>query len=286
MTGDSPLEAKVRLVSHEVRSAILVALARHQQESSPGEPLGFTELRRRVGHDDPGNFNYHLKKLVGNLVRKTDDGYLLSDVGHHYVALLVSGRLDPDVTREFPDAEPACPVCGEGATVEYEDGLLRTACPEEHTTQLNVGPELLDEWSVQETLNIALRRNLFEAKSVVEGVCPYCEGPTTGGFERLHDAIAPVQYEGRCERCGMLVQNTAGGCVLFHPAVVAFCYRHGIDIYDSAWEVLSTNIAAVRVREEQPLTVEVEIAIDDDRLTLTLDRWATVTAVEKSSTES
>jgi hypothetical protein len=280
MTGDETLAESVQLVSHDVRADIVVALAEHQREAAPGEALGFAALRRRVGHDDPGNFNYHLGQLRGNLVTGTEEGYRLSTVGQHYVALLVSGRFDPDESRELPDVETACPVCGKSSSVAYEGGMLRTACPDGHTSRLNVGPELLDEWSVEETLTIALRRNLFEAKSVVEGICPYCEGSTAGGFERVDGDAIPVQYEAQCERCGMVVSNTAGGCVLFHPAVVAFCYQHGIDVYRDAWKVMTSHIETVTVDEEEPLRVGVELVVDDNSLVVTLDRSAAVTNVE------
>ena len=217
-----------------------------------------------MGHDDPGNFNYHLSQLRGNLVENTEEGYRLSTVGQHYVALLVSGRFDPDEKREFPEVETACPVCRVEASIEYEDGLLRTTCREGHESRLTVGPELLDEWSVEQTLSIALRRNLFEAKSVLEGVCPYCEGATDGRFEQTDSEGLSVRYEGGCKRCGMTLQNTAGGCVLFHPAVVSFCYRRGIDVYRRAWEVMTTHIETVSVESEDPLRVAVELVVDGD----------------------
>lgn len=278
MRGDGTLAANVQLVSHQVRADILVALAAHQREA-PDEPVGFAALRRRVGHDDPGNFNYHLSQLRGNLVENTEEGYRLSTVGQHYVALLVSGRFNPDKKREFPEVETACPVCSVEASIEYEDGLLRTTCREGHESRLTVGPELLDEWSVEQTLSIALRRNLFEAKSVMEGVCPYCEGATDGRFEQTDSEALSVRYEGGCERCGMTLQNTAGGCVLFHPAVVSFCYRRGIDVYRRAWEVMTTHIETVSVESEDPLRVAVELVVDGDSLEVTLDRSAAVTGV-------
>lgn len=281
MTVEDTLAENSRLVSHEVRADILVALATHQRESGPGETLGFAELRRRVGHDDPGNFNYHLDQLRGTLVTSTAAGYRLSNVGQHYVALLVSGQFDPDRSREFPAVETACPVCGAQSSVEYEDGGLRTACSAGHTSLFNVGPELLDEWSVEETLSIALRRGLLEAKSVIEGVCPFCEGKTSGAFRRNDGEAVPVRYEGQCERCGTVVSNTAGGCVLFHPAVVSFCYQRGIDVYHSAWDVMTTNIETVEIDSEDPLRICVELVVEGDSLVLTLDRSGAVTRVER-----
>lgn len=38
-------------------------------------PLTFSTLRESVGTIYSGQFNYHLRKLDGLFVRKTDDGY-------------------------------------------------------------------------------------------------------------------------------------------------------------------------------------------------------------------
>jgi hypothetical protein len=285
-TDGGRLAEKLQLVSHDVRAAILVELARLHQERDPDSVLGFADLRRRVGHDDPGNFNYHLKQLGGNLVVKTDGGYRLSHVGHHLVAVLVSDRFDPAVTKTFPDVETACLLCERAATTTYEDGSLQIACPDGHTITLNVGPELLERRSVEESLQIALRRTLLEARSVIDGTCPYCEGPTTGEFTAsAASAPVPVQYSGYCERCGMTVQSTAGGCVLFHPAVVSFCHRYGRDIYRQAWTVMASNVEPARVTGEDPFRVEARIAVDTDRLVLTLDRSAAVLDTEHGSTD-
>ena len=62
-----PDEAFVTL-GNETRIEILRAL------QDAGGPLAFSELRDRVGVDDPGQFNYHLGKLAGHFVRKDEGG--------------------------------------------------------------------------------------------------------------------------------------------------------------------------------------------------------------------
>lgn len=275
MTEGHPLTRGIELVSHDVRAEILVALAEHMQERPREQTLGFSELRKRVGHDDPGNFNYHLKRLQGNLVDKSDDGYGLSDVGHHFVAILMSGRFDPDTKKEFPDHETPCPICGTPSEITYDDGMLRTSCENDHGSMLNIGPELLDSHSVTETLNIAFRRTLLEAKSTMSGICPYCDGKTVGTANVLEDGPIPVLYEWVCENCGSFLQSSAGGCVLFHPAVVSFCYEHDIDVFDSAWDVMVRNVETATVSSEEPLRVRVGISLNGDRVVVTLDDTGT-----------
>jgi hypothetical protein len=283
MTDGHPLTRGIELVSHDVRAEILLALAERMQECPRDQTLGFAELRKRVGHDDPGNFNYHLKRLQGNLVEKREGGYRLSDIGHHFVALLVSGRFDPDSKREFPDVETPCLLCPESASVTYEDGMLRTSCDNGHSSMMNVGPELLDSHSVAETLNIAFRRTLWEAKSTMSGICPYCEGETTAAVNRLRDGPIPLLYEWTCDRCGVFLQNSPGGCVLFHPAVVSFCYQHDVDIFQRPWDMMVHNVETGTVVSEEPLRVQVGIALDEERLVLTLDESATIIDVSRPS---
>lgn len=283
MSDASGLSSKLDLVSHDVRAGILVALARHQREHAPDSTLGFAELRRRVGHDDPGNFNYHLKRLRGTLVVKAEGGYRLSSVGHHFVAVLLSDRFDPDRTLSFPDVELSCLLCGETATAAYEDGLLETRCQAGHELRLNVGPELLERTSVDEALQVGLRRSLLEVKSIVDGVCPYCEGETTGALERASLDPEPVQYAGYCERCGTTVRSTAGGCVLFHPAVVSFCHDRGRNVYQHTWDIVTDHVGTARLTGEDPLRAEVSAAIDGEELAVALDRSAAVLSVERVS---
>jgi hypothetical protein len=284
MSADQPLTEGIELLSHEVRAEILIALAERMQEQPRDETLRFSELRHRVGHDDPGNFNYHLKRLLGSLVEKTDEGYRLSDVGHHFVAVLHSGRFDPGRRREFPETETSCSMCDAPSTVTYEDGSLRTVCENDHTLVLNVGPELLDSHSVIDALNVAMRRTLWEARSTMDGVCPYCEGETSGTVTRYPGEQIPVVYERTCNRCGVFFQNSAGGCVLFHPAVVGFCYQHGVDVFQHTWEILVENVGTATVRSEDPLRVQVDVSLDGERLELTLDDSATVVDVANDGT--
>lgn len=78
------------------------------------EPLPFSELRRRVGIEDTGQFNYHLTELRGRFVRKSDGRYELGHAGERVI--VAAGDLDPVVWSERSGdtghSEEACPVCG------------------------------------------------------------------------------------------------------------------------------------------------------------------------------
>lgn len=69
------------LLSDETRVRIVRELYR-EREHDPDDPgLTFSTLGRRIGADDTGRFNYHLRRLRGTLVDKREDEYVLSPLG-------------------------------------------------------------------------------------------------------------------------------------------------------------------------------------------------------------
>jgi DNA-binding transcriptional ArsR family regulator len=71
-----PPDRAFELLSNETRIAILRVLASADEECLP-----FSILRKRVGIDDSGQFNYHLNRLAGHYVRRTRDGYIICQTG-------------------------------------------------------------------------------------------------------------------------------------------------------------------------------------------------------------
>ncbi len=91
-------------LSNEHRLAILRTLAEADR------PLSFSELRKAVGIDDPGQFNYHLTKLCERFVRDEDGGYSLGHRGERVV--LAAGDIDAKAATTAQTGD-CCPVCGE-----------------------------------------------------------------------------------------------------------------------------------------------------------------------------
>lgn len=71
------------LLSAETRLRIVRALL-----AADPQPVRFSELRNRVGTRDTGQFNYHLGRLRGDLVEKSDGGYVLTSAGRRLGSLL------------------------------------------------------------------------------------------------------------------------------------------------------------------------------------------------------
>lgn len=90
-------------LSNEHRLAILRTLAEADR------PLSFSELRKAVGIDDPGQFNYHLTELCERFVRDEDGGYSLGNRGERVVLAAVD--IDPEAATE--STAESCPVCGD-----------------------------------------------------------------------------------------------------------------------------------------------------------------------------
>ena len=113
----SPDEA-FSVLGNETRLEILRTLG-----ASAG-PLTYAKLYERVEYDDPSNFSYHLNKLVGHFVRKTDDGYYLYDAGRRVVEAVVSGAVSDSTVVEPTETEKDCPFCGAPVAIGLETGHM------------------------------------------------------------------------------------------------------------------------------------------------------------------
>ena len=87
-TGDDPpAPATVfELLGHEARVEVFEALCEAERSAGTDRPdgahrLAFSALRARASVDDSGRFAYHLERLTGVLLDRTDDGYALTATG-------------------------------------------------------------------------------------------------------------------------------------------------------------------------------------------------------------
>jgi len=80
-TSDETLSETLALLGDERRVAILRELAAAGAVPDSTVTISFSELLDRVGIRDSGQFNYHLGRLRGRFVDRTDDGYRLTSTG-------------------------------------------------------------------------------------------------------------------------------------------------------------------------------------------------------------
>jgi DNA-binding transcriptional ArsR family regulator len=108
--GDGEVSDALAVLAEETRVRILRTLAEAE------DPMAFSELRRAVGVEDAGRFNYHLSRACEHFVRETESGYELERAGARLVTAAdvdVAGREPEPTDAVDPDPGEPCPVCGE-----------------------------------------------------------------------------------------------------------------------------------------------------------------------------
>lgn len=216
-TGDEEegtrLNDAFALLGDETRMAILQVLwdEREPFASTADNAVSFTELRERVGMDDPGQFNYHLNQLVDEFVTRTDHGYVLRMNAVQVLRSAVVRSETRDVVLPTTEADDRCPFCGGVVEVTYADELLVvrcTECPTEHVSKILAGGTLMNSPIFPPT-GIADRtgQDLWEAQfdhvasavfGFLRGVCAVCTALSTASV----DACLDHTTEGICEQCG------------------------------------------------------------------------------------
>ena len=286
--GDVSPEEAFSHVASETRFDILRALWDLRNDGD--QPVGFSDLRRRSGVRDSGQFNYHLEQLRPRFVRGVDEGYELTYAGQRIIGATVSGvYTGGDVTVDPIDAA-TCPNCEGTVTLGYDDARALVECEDCDlmVTDAAVPPSLVAERDPDD-LPLAVSNHLLtQVQRLNRGFCTLCDGRTERELERSSpgetDAFADhlsVVYT--CRECG----GTSGGVVSMvvfdHPAVVSFLHDHGIDLRETpVWELDWWYEAPGRVASEDPIRVETTVAVDDETLTLTLDEDLEVVAYERT----
>jgi len=92
-----------------------------------GQPIGFAELRRTVGIEDPGRFNYHLNELRDRFVVKRDGGYAPTVAGLKAVESATAGIFTDDADAVSDTVDHNCSECGDPLTVTYENHWVSVA---------------------------------------------------------------------------------------------------------------------------------------------------------------
>lgn len=275
-------EAVFSLLSSDVRVGIVQALG------EAGEPVSFSALREAVGVDDSGKFNYHLQKLVGSFVTRTDDGYSLTLAGSRVYGAILSGSYTADAVVEPFAFEGPCPMCGSDVLVaEYVDERAKLACPDcgAWRNEFSFPPATLDQFA-REELPFAFDRWMRgTVGKVLQGFCTNCGGRVDGRLEATDDGSMPVRARFECERCGDRLDASAALPVLFDPTVVAFFADHGVDVFrDPSWRYFGPGVDVdVAVTGTDPVTASVAISIDGTELTATLDETVSLVNVSVES---
>jgi hypothetical protein len=302
-SGESAPHEAFELLANPFRFAVIEVLW------EADEPVGFSDLRRRAGIADSGQFNYHLSKLTDRFVRGTDEGYTLREAGRLAVQVVRTGAFTDDPVFGPVDLDAACQHCGAPLAVSYDDEQLVVSCTREEghvpgdsppgtLFHLTFPPAGVRSRSPEAAADAALVWADVGAFAVELGVCRVCTGPTErtvrvcadheggptddgAGVVCPHcDTVYAIWSEYVCANCRDRTRVPAWHRLLRHPAVVAFFDAHGLDSTHMTWELFGFNGYHEELLGSDPLSVRITVRLDGDELALTLDESLDVVSVE------
>jgi hypothetical protein len=271
------------LLGDDTRVGILEALG-----ATPDESVPFAELHRRVGIRDSGQFNYHLGKLRGSFVRRTDDGYELTHAGRQIVGAMHAGTYTANATVDPIPTGADCPICGGRVVASYAAETARVSCDScaAWHNAFAFPPGVLDQYRREELPGAFDRWMKHVVRGIVDGFCYTCAGRMRGRLvvedrdEAFADVPAAVAYE--CERCGSEARISAALPAHFHPAVQGFLYEHGADTTrEPTWSLADLADPDLTLVSADPPRLLVRFAGDEESLVVGLDHDASVGWLER-----
>jgi predicted RNA-binding Zn-ribbon protein involved in translation (DUF1610 family) len=299
------------LLADETRLAILLALWEEYDQHADDNLVPFSQIFDRVAYDDSGNLRYHLEKLEGQFVRRHPDGggYELRLPGTKLVRTVIAGAGTGASTFERTEIDQPCLICDAPTAISYRDGHLYWTCTEcegvapdrtEMEGFLSVhpfAPAGLEARTPEEIQVASLAAERRQIQSMFDGFCPDCSGAVDGRLVRCRDHTT----DGTCETCGRRFAVWARfRCVvckraatlspktlaLFHPAVIAFYYDHGLSVRfhadhpDRARQIFDRmHEHEMEIVSSEPPAVMVSAAMDGDEIRLTFDESISVVDV-------
>lgn len=232
------------LLGSAARIGVLRALAaaEHEHGDDPGPyDVSFAALYDAVDVDSSSAFAYHLDRLEGVFVERTDHGYRLSDRGQRVVRAILAGTYTEPAAFGPVTLDGYCPLCG--ATLlraTHDADRLTISCGEcearlvsEELTASQVADRTDDE--VLASVATRIRADLDQA---IDGVCGSCGGRVDIKVEDVGpghatdtgtDEARPM-FRGDCRACHRRVNAPIECCLFYHPAVRGFYWEHGVDL--------------------------------------------------------
>jgi DNA-binding transcriptional ArsR family regulator len=229
------------LLGDETRLEIVQTLA----EWSGEEPPTFAELRRAVGVDDPGRFNYHLGRLRGHFLVKDGESYRTTYAGEKVYEALATGTFTERVDERSGPAGHDCPLCGAAMEARYADGSLSMSCPTHgEVVRVTLPPRAAAGRDLSGLVRLADLEARRTHNHLTEGVCPRCwatlsepiytaELPDTWAAADEDDAGSEsspgvlVRFD--CENCGTSLGSSTELFLSMTADGVAFFADHGVD---------------------------------------------------------
>lgn len=265
------------VLSDPTRVAILRELA-SRFYGDDGRPVGFAELRRAVGIDDPGRFNYHLDTLRDRFVLKREGGYTPTVAGLKAVESAEAGIYTDDTGPVTATIDDDCPNCGESLTATYENHWVSVHCDDHGLVfKTLVHASIGAEGDLEEVVRYAVGEVWRRIDRATDGVCSICRTRTLSvEFRETEDAIVA---DCACENCYFEETNPVALFALAHPAVLALLHDHGVDVpHRLPFESFDDWMGDARFVDDRR-AVELTVTIEGDDVTLRIADDLTVETV-------
>lgn len=274
-------------LSDPTRVEIIRELADRRRERPRDPVLTFAELRKSVGVRDSGRFLYHLKKLRGHFVEKTEEGYQLNYSGNEMAAAIMAGTYTDRESLGPVELDSTCLDCDETAVGRYEDGILSVTCENDHLLfQWGLPPNAAADETVENLVELATMLVFHAVELSLVGTCPKCYDTMTTAVEPVErDGIVPRFYA-NCDTCGCVLIGPLGFCLLGHPDVDAFYHRHGRSARTSyLWELEFAGNDGSLVDDRGEDCVRLSFRLEDEELCVTIDDTAHVTETTRRTVD-
>lgn len=272
------------LLGNDIRVRILEELGQ-----APDSAHSFSELFDRIDLADSGNFNYHLDKLCGSFIRKTD-GYELTYAGKQIIGAIHAGTYTADVTIDPVPISWTCLLCDGDMVAEYRDGTAIIRCADcRKGADFAFPPGSLDQFTRAELPHVFSRWWHHSVKRITDGFCPTCAGRLEGELVRPpggdSDDPQPSMTEFNCRRCRTRLHISGATLATSHPIVEGFLAEHGFETSDhhpsQVWKELGSS--EVHTLSEDPLRIEVRFTYDHEIVTAEIGPDATITDVQRNA---
>ena len=279
------------LLGDETRLEIVRTLA----EWAAAEPPTFAELRRSVGVDDPGRFNYHLGRLRGHFLVKDGESYRTTYAGEKVYEALATGTFTERVDERSGPAGHDCPLCGTAMEARYADGSLSMSCPtHDEVVRVTLPPRAAAGRDLSGLVRLADLEARRTHNHLTEGVCPRCwatlsepsytaEVPDTWAAADEDDdgseSSPGVLVRFDCENCGTSLGSSTELFLSMTADGVAFFADHGVDALERGVLSLPSEFdhSESRLRRDESGEVvgaTVAATLDGETLTAELDERA------------
>lgn len=247
-------------------------------EAGRGNAVPFSELYDSVDASDTGKFNYHRRQLVPHYVRKSEDGYRLTQAGERVARAVNAGTYTATAEMEAFDVRGTCYDCGAGdLRGEYVGGRFRVDCRCCDNRVLNVGvpPSAARERSPSEFVDAYEVWARTQVEQAAEGLCPDCNGPMEPGLgDPSRDTLdVGVQAVFDCTVCDRRVVSSFGALALWDETVRPVLREHDESTLERPYwavEQAMTDDCATLVSEE-PFRYRVAFHTDDGSCTVDFD---------------